>query len=147
MGTYRTVVASPWEPERAFEYMARFSNAAKWDPGVVSAEDVQPGPPVLGSTYRLEVTAFGRRVPLEYRIEEMDPERRVVLHAQNAMIQSTDVIEVSAAPGGGSIVTYQATLSANGIARLFTPLIGVALRHIGDRAAAGLRSALGDSAT
>ncbi len=88
------------------------------------------------------VGALGRRLPLEYRIEEIDPPRRVVLRAENAAIRSTDVIEVSPLAGGGSKVTYEATLRAKGAALVLAPLLGVALRRIGDRAAAGLRAAL-----
>ena len=62
MSTYRATIASTWSPEDAFAYMARFSNAAKWDPGVLSSEDTDPGPPRYGSTYRLVVGALGRRV-------------------------------------------------------------------------------------
>jgi uncharacterized protein YndB with AHSA1/START domain len=142
MSTCRATVASTWSPEDVFAYLARFSNAAKWDPGVLTSEDTEPGSPRCGSTYRLVVWALGRRVPLEYRIEEIDPPRRVVLHAENSAIRSTDVIEVSPAPGGGSTVTYKATIRAKGGAALLTPLVGVALRRIGDRAAAGLRAAL-----
>jgi len=142
MSTYRTTASSTWPPAEAFAYMARFSNAAKWDPGVLTAEDAGQAPPSRGSTYRLVVGVLGRRVPLEYRIEEIDPPRRVVLKAQNAMISSTDVIEVSPAPGGGSAVTYTATLTPKGPATLLAPLVGMALRRIGGRAAAGLRAAL-----
>ena len=122
--------------------MARFSNAAKWDPGVLASEENEPGPPRVGSSYRLVVAVLGRRLPLEYRIEEIDRPRRVVLRAQNAVVRSTDVIEVVATPDGGSKVTYEATLEAIGAAVLLAPLVGVALRRIGDRAAAGLRAAL-----
>lgn len=142
MSTYRTTVDSPWPPADTFAYMARFSNAAKRDPGVLASEETEPGPPRRGSTYRLVVGALGRRLPLEYRIEAIDPPRRVVLRAENAAIRSTDVIEVSPLAGGGSKVTYEATLRAKGAALALAPLLGVALRRIGDRAAAGLKAAL-----
>lgn len=142
MSTYRTTVDSPWPPADTFAYMARFSNASKWDPGVLASEESEPGPPRRGSTYRLVVVALGRRLPLEYRIEEIDPPRRVVLRAESAAIRSTDVIEVSPLAEGGSKVTYEATLRAKGAALVLAPLLGVALRRIGDRAAAGLKAAL-----
>jgi len=142
MSTYHTTVDSPWPPADTFTYMARFSNAAKWDPGVLAAEETEPGPPRRGSTYRLVVGALGRRLSLEYRIEEIDPPRRVVLQAENAVIRSTDVIEVSPLEGGGSRVTYAATLRAKGAALMLAPLVAVALRRVGDRAAAGLKAAL-----
>jgi hypothetical protein len=143
MATYRVAILSSWAPADAFEYMARFSNAASWDPGVLGAAELDPGPPRHGSRYRLLVRALGRRLPLEYRITDFDPPRHVVLQAQNSMIRSTDVIEVAPATGDGSMVTYSATLDPRGPALLLAPLMGLALRRIGDRAAAGLRSALG----
>ncbi|HUY65393.1 MAG TPA: SRPBCC family protein [Acidimicrobiales bacterium] len=142
MATYLARVTSPRPPAEVFDYMARFSNAAEWDPGVTRATEADPGAPTLGSTYRLTVRSFGRAVPLEYRISEFDRPHRVVLSAENAMVRSTDVIEVAAAPGGGSTLTYTATLELKGVAALFTPLLGLSFRRIGDRAIVGLGAAL-----
>jgi dehydrogenase/reductase SDR family protein 12 len=136
-------VSSSQSPRDVFAYLARFSNAASWDPGVSAGKDITPGPPGLGSTYRLQVRFLGLTVPLDYRIEEIDEPKRVVLRAENAMVRSTDVIEVKGAPNGGSTVTYDATLTPKGISAAFAPLIGVMFRRIGDRAAAGLAAALG----
>ncbi len=142
MATYRTSVSSPRRPEDVFRYLARFSNAAQWDPGVSSGEDMTPGAPAKGSTYRLVVRFLGLSVPLQYRIEEIDAPKRVVLQAENFMARSGDVIEVSPAPGDGSAVTYEATLTMKGPFAVLAPLVGVAFRRIGDRAAHGLRAAL-----
>jgi len=142
MATYRTSVSSPKSPADVFSYLARFSNAAHWDPGVSAAEDITPGPPAFGSTYRLMVRFLGLTVPLEYRIEEIDAPTRVVLQAENSQFRSTDRIEVAEASDGGSTVTYEATLTPKGIAAAFSPLMGVVFRRIGDRAAVGLRAAL-----
>jgi Polyketide cyclase / dehydrase and lipid transport len=142
MATYRARVTSPRPPAEVFDYMARFSNAAKWDPGVIDATEAYPGAPALGSTYRLVVRALGRAVPLEYRIAEFDRPRRVVLSAQNWLVRSTDVIEVCAAPGNGSTLTYDAALVLRGPAAMLTSLLGLSFRRIGDRAIVGLRTAL-----
>jgi hypothetical protein len=141
MATYRARVTSPRLPVDVFDYMARFSNAAKWDPGVSEASEADPGMPALGSAYRIGVRVFGRVIPLEYRIIEIDPPDRVVLRAENSTLRSTDAIEVSAKPGGGSILTYDATLELKRVVAL-SPLLDLALRHIGDRAIAGLRATL-----
>jgi hypothetical protein len=142
MATYRMSVSSPRPPADVFAYMARFSNAALWDPGVAAAEDFTAGPPAFGSTYRLQVRFLGLTVPLEYRIEEIDAPKRVVLQAENSQFRSTDRIEVAEASDGGSTVAYEATLTPKGIAAAFSPLMGVVFRRIGDRAAVGLRAAL-----
>src|SRR5271165_3012946 len=120
MAHYRARVASPRPPVQVFDYMARFTNAAEWDPGVTEATEADPGAPARGSTYRLMVRVFGRAVPLEYRITEFDRPHRVVLRAENSMVRSTDVIEVSAVPGGGSTLTYDAALELKGVVALFT---------------------------
>ena len=54
-----------------------------------------PGPPALGSAYRLMTRYLGRSLALDYRIEEIDPPRRVVLGAETALFRSTDAITVS----------------------------------------------------
>ncbi len=142
MATYRTSVSSPRPPADVFGYLARFSNAALWDPGVASAEDVTPGPPTLGSTYRLQVRFLGLTVPLDYRIEEIDAPKSVVLRAENSQFRSIDRIEVAEASDGGSTISYEATLTPKRIAAAFSPLVGVGFRRIGERAATGLRAAL-----
>jgi hypothetical protein len=126
-----------------FAYMARFSNAAEWDPGVTGAEELTPGPPALGSTYRLGVRSLGRSLNLDYRITEFDHPARVVLSAENTTLRSIDVIEITSDPGGGSTLTYDATLTLKGIFAVASPLLGPAFRRLGDRAAAGLRARLG----
>ena len=106
---------------RSFAYLARFSNAADWDPGVQSAEALTAGPPTLGSTYRLVVRFLGLSTPVDYRIEEIDVPTRVVLQAENAMIRSTDVIEVAPEPSGGSRVDYEASLNTKGAFVVLSP--------------------------
>jgi hypothetical protein len=132
---------TPRHADDVFAYMARFSNAAEWDPGVISAEDLSGGEPALGSTYRLVVAFGGRSLPLDYRICEFDPPQRVVLVAENAYISSRDSIEL-AATANGTMLTYRAVLSAKGLFRLATPLLALGFKKTGDRAAKGLQSTL-----
>ena len=111
MATYRTEITSTRPQADLFLYMARFSNAAEWDPGVAGATEAEPGAPGLGSTYQLVVRAFGRAVPLSYRIVDFDRPHRVVLSAENSMVRSTDVIEVVPEAGGGSALRAKSAQS------------------------------------
>ena len=142
MARYRTTVQSKKSPEEAFEYLADFANAREWDPGVVEGENLTGRPLGAGSRFRLVSRFLGRRVPLEYRIIAFEPPRRVVFQADQPAVCSTD--EIHFVPvGGGTSVTYEADLRLKGpLGRLMEPLLGLALRRIGDRAAAGLRNAL-----
>ncbi len=146
MAIARITIDSPKPPAEVFEYLARFSNAAEWDPGVASAEDLSPGPTAVGSVFRLQVTFLGRQLPLDYRVLELDAPRRVVVEAENRLVRSTDVIEV-APEGSGSRLTYAASLTLKGAALLATPLAEVAFTRIAQRAEAGLVVALGGGPT
>ena len=142
MARYRTTVESTKSPEEAFDYLAEFSNARDWDPGVVEAANLTGDPVGPGSRFRLVSRFLGRRVPLEYRITEFDRPARVVLAADETSVRSTDEIRF-AATNGGSQVTYEADLRLKiPLGRLMDPLLAVAFRRIGARAAAGLRQAL-----
>lgn len=107
----------------------------------MSAQELTPGPPGLGSTYKLMVRFLGLRTPLEYRIVEIAPPGLVRLEAENGSVRSEDTIEVAAA-GGGSVVTYRARLVPKRLPALLGPLLEVALRRTGDRAIAGLAARL-----
>ena len=123
--------------------MARFSNAAKWDPGVLSSEDTDPGPPRYGSTYRLVVGALGGAFRSSTGSRRSTRRGAVVLQAENSVIRSTDVIEVSPAPGGGLDSDLRGHDPHERSSRPVDPACSAsALRRIGDRAAAGLKAAL-----
>src|SRR5580693_6533323 len=100
MATFRTTINSSWALGELFTYMATLSNAAEWDPGVVSAEALSAGAPALNSEYRLLIALGKREMPLTYRIVEFDRLRRVVLHAENKLVHSVDAFEFNPAPGG-----------------------------------------------
>jgi hypothetical protein len=108
----------------------------------VEAANLTGGPVGVGSGFRLVSRFLGRRMPLEYRITEFDRPTRVVLTADEASIRSTDEIRF-VATDGGSRATYEAVLELKTpLGPLLDPLLAIAFRRIGARAAAGLREAL-----
>ena len=68
--------------------------------------------------------------------------RSVRVVAKSAWFTSDDRIRVET-KRGKTIVTYDAELRLNGLLGLFDPGLRLAFGWIGDRAAAGLRKALG----
>ena len=141
MTTYRTEIDSPRDQGEVFEYLANFSNAGEWDPGVTGAEPLTPGPPDVGSVYRLRVRVAGRDVPFDYRVVSIDRPTRVVLRAEQSGMVSTDAITVERV-GAGSQVSYVAVLESRGVLRLAAPLVARSFRKMADRGADGLRRAL-----
>jgi hypothetical protein len=148
MAHYRTTFTTSTPAERAFDYLSRFSTTVEWDPGVVEAHDLGPGPVAVGSAFHVVSSVAGARVPLRYEIIEMDRPHRVVLRAENWSVTSLDTISVAHQrgpgpdEGGTTTVTYEADLTPRGVTRLFSPLLALAFGCIGDRAAAGLREAV-----
>jgi carbon monoxide dehydrogenase subunit G len=141
MPHYRATVRSPWSPERAFEYLIDLEHFADWDPGVKRATRVSGTEPGIGAAFDVTVVSPGRDLIMRYETVEADAPRRFTVRAETSTLLSVDVITVDA-DAGGCVVTYDADLSLKGLLRLGDPLLGIAFRRIGDRAAAGLRQAL-----
>ena len=140
MARYVTTVESSLTPDEAFAYMADFSHAVEWDPSVEEARRTgEVGP---DASFELVVRFGGRKVPMHYRTASFDAaEHRVVLHADNPRFVSRDTITVSKAPGG-STVRYDAVLDLRGPVRFLDPLLQLLFKRTGDKAAAGMRTAL-----
>ena len=138
---YTTAIPSTLAPADALAYMADFSNARFWDPSVGQATRIGDGPVGLGSEFALVARFAGRDVPLTYEIVEYEPAARVVLEARSGFV-SRDTIAVEAAPGGGSVVHYDALLAFSGAGRLFDPLMQLVFNRVGAKAKAGLERAL-----
>jgi carbon monoxide dehydrogenase subunit G len=142
MARYSTTLQSDKSREEAFAYLANFANAAEWDPGVVSGENLTGEPLGLGTTFRLMCRYFGRQFPLEYRIIAFEAPSKVRFEANRGHISSVDEIRFVTV-GEGTSVTYDANLRLSGfLGRLLDPLMGIAFQRIGGKAAAGLRREL-----
>lgn len=144
MPRYHAHIPSPWDPDQAFAYMADFSNAAEWDPGVLRATTVVSDGTAPGGAFDLVVRTLGRETTLRYVVTACEA-RRITFLASTSQFESEDTVTVKPRPGG-SVVEYEAGLRLRGAARVFTPILALALRRIGDRARAGLTRRLGEPA-
>jgi carbon monoxide dehydrogenase subunit G len=132
--------------EEAFDYLADFSRAAEWDPGVVEAKRLTHGEVGRGSRFRVVVSFLGWRIPLEYRITEFERPARLVLVGGDSSVRSVDEITF-VSRRGGTRVTYEARLELTGIRQLADPLLNLIFQHIGRLAVHGLAERLaGDGA-
>jgi carbon monoxide dehydrogenase subunit G len=141
MARYQATITSPHPPADTFGYLATFSNAAEWDPGVISAEQLDSGLVRPGTRFRLIVPFLRRRLALTYEVVTLVPGREVVLAATSRLLRATDRITV-AADGDGATVSYQASVGLRGPLRLLDGLLRPGFRAVGERAAAGLAQAL-----
>lgn len=141
MATYETTVSSTWDAATAFDYLADFSHAQEWDPGVQRATRLDDGPVGLGSRFELVAEFNGRSIPLVYEVTTFEPPHRVGFLARTSLVESDDVISLSPTATGVD-VTYRAILRPRGWLRLATPLVNRSFGAIGDRARDSLRRRL-----
>jgi hypothetical protein len=141
MARYHATIRSRRPAPETFDYMATFSNASQWDPGVLAAQQLDPGPVAVGTRFRLVVPFLGRRLPLIYQVTRYAPHREVMLDAASRLLRATDSILV-APDGAGATVSYAADVALRGPLRLLDPLLRRGFRAVGDRGTAGLARTL-----
>jgi carbon monoxide dehydrogenase subunit G len=130
----------------AFAFIADFANANRWDPGVATAERINGGGPAqVGAQYELGIRMGGGVVPMEYRIVELEPARRVVLSGRGSGVVATDDIRFEAREGRTHI-DYVADIRLTGIRRLVAPFAGGAFARIARDARNGMQRTLDELA-
>jgi hypothetical protein len=143
MASYEATIRSARSADETFGYLAVFSNAAQWDPGVLTGEQLDAGPVRVGSRFRLVVPFLGLRLPLVYRVTELSAaDREVTLEARNGLLAARDRMTVTDQQAGPVRVSYRAEVSLRGPMRILGPLLSKGFSSVGDRAAAGLSAAL-----
>lgn len=144
MAHYRTSVRTPWTTTDAYDFMKDLGRFDEWDPGVKKSVVVDGTPGEPGSTYDLTIGGVGKDTVMRYEIVDADAPRRIEARSRTAVLESIDVITVApdSENATGCIVTYDAELRLRGVLGLADPLLGLAFKRIGDRAAAGLRQRL-----
>jgi carbon monoxide dehydrogenase subunit G len=134
------VTGLPLEP--TFSFIADFANARHWDPGVAWSERLDAGPLAPGARYRLGVRMAGRVAPMEYRISELEPNRRVVLTGTGSGVAAIDEITFSPIQDGCTRIDYSADIRLTGLLRLAGPFAGRAFASIARDARQGMQTAL-----
>ena len=147
MATYEDTIQSSWTADETFGYLAEFSNAEQWDPGVLEGSQLDPGPVRAGTRFRIVVPFGGRWLALIYHVTSYSPtDRQVVLEARSRLLRAVDTITVTPPAAGpsaeGSAVRYRAEVTLRGPFGLADPLLARGFRTVGDRAAKGLAGAL-----
>jgi carbon monoxide dehydrogenase subunit G len=137
-------IETPLPLDVAFPFVADFANSSRWDPGVGSSEAVDPGPLAVGSRYKLMVRMGGRLAPMEYRVSELEPMRRVVLTGTGSGVSAVDEIRFERSEIGTRI-DYAAQIRLGGFLGL-QPFLGGSFRKIARDALAGMERTLGEMA-
>ncbi|HUW04183.1 MAG TPA: SRPBCC family protein [Acidimicrobiales bacterium] len=141
MAKYTTTVSSPKPADEVFDYLSDLRNFAEWDPGVVASEQVTGDGGGSDASFDVTVKSFPSPMTLRYETVEYERPNTVRAVAESDRLVSDDRITV-AAHGDSCTVTYDAELRLKGALRFADPFLKLAFNRIGDRAAAGLRTAV-----
>lgn len=115
---------------QVWEYLADFTSTTEWDPPTVRTTR-QSGDGGVGTTY-LNVSKFaGREVEMTYTVKAFEPQRELVLRGENAVLETLDTIRFAANPAG-TVVSYTATFTPKGAAKLIEPLLPLGLNKLAD---------------
>lgn len=137
MALYVTSFDAPSGIEDAFDYLADFSNTARWDPSVSRAVRCNGGEVGPGSRFEVDVSFLGATTTMMYEITRWERPCLVVLEAKTPFVFSHD--EISLVPSGAGVhVTYAARLTLTGILRIADPALQLAFDASGDRSRDGL---------
>jgi carbon monoxide dehydrogenase subunit G len=138
---YAREIEVPKPVDETFAYLADFSNAAEWDPGIVEARRLTSEPTVVGSRFEVVALFRGNRQRFEYVVTEYEDGKRIVLRGEGEKALSDDVITV-AAQGNATRVGYAADIRLKGVLRVAEPFLAGTMKKMGDDALDGLAARL-----
>ena len=142
MARYTTSIDTGATPEEAFAFLADFTNAEDWDPGVESAERLDDGPIGVGSRFGLDLVVGRSTQRWVYTVEVHDPPRRVTFVTRSGRAVGIDAVTV-VPTAGGARVDWDATFRFTGlVGALVDPVFQLVFNRIAGKAVAGLRDAL-----
>ncbi len=125
----------------AFAYLADFTHAAEWDPGIAEARRLTPEPTAVGSRFDVIALFRGKRQRFEYVVTEYEEGKRVALRGEGEKALSDDVITVTAT-AGGTRIGYEADLRLKGVLRVAEPFLRSTVTRMGNDALDGLAARL-----
>lgn len=140
MRIQRTVQVSR-DAAQVYDYLADFTTTTEWDAGTVQTT-LLTGDGGVGTRYRNHSKFLGRSTELIYEVMAKRAPVSIELRGENKTVVAYDVIEVHPRAAGGAVVSYQATFTFKGWARLVSPLLAPAFRKLGNDSAAQLARVL-----
>lgn len=130
-----------------FRYLDDFSTIEQWDPGVLTAEKMDPGTPAVGTRFALVLRLPGRQVPMTYTLITRRPPEGLMpavlsLKGCGDGFAATDTLTLTPLPSGHTRLDYRAELDLGKVPALLKPMLSVWGQRLAEQAMHGLRQAL-----
>ena len=104
-------------PERAFAFATDFSNAAKWQIGLVEARTLSEGPVRVGTTYLWVSKFLGQKMEVKSEVTVWDPPTRYEYKGVSSPFPLKGGYSFQA-EGGGTLVTLFGEAEQGGFFKL-----------------------------
>lgn len=140
MPTVTRTATTPAPLPTVRDYLRDFTNAEEWDAGTRSCTPFDDSPVGVGKQWRNVSVFRGRETTLTYTLEA-DDDAYLRIVGRNKTVTSEDDMRLES-DGTGTRVTYTATFTFHGAAKLATPLLVPALGRLADDAQRSLDDAL-----
>jgi len=113
-------------PAEVFAFLADATNERQWRSGIIDiARKSGDG---VGTVYEHGVKGpFGRRVPADFEITALDPERRIAFRPLAGPVRPEGSFELEPA-AAGTRVTFTLRCTPTGMAKLMTPMVTKTMR-------------------
>ncbi|MFD9034501.1 SRPBCC family protein [Streptomyces sp. NPDC059567] len=120
-------------------YLEDFTRTEEWDPGTISCIRLDDGPVRAGARW-LNTSLFrGRTTELEYRLDVREP-ARLVFVGENRTVTAVDDLRFGD-EGDSTRLTYRASLTFKGLAKLAAPFLRPAFEQLADEVSVRLPTA------
>ena len=130
--------------EDTYNYLADFSSTEQWDINVITAAKLTAGLPSVGTRFSLVAKSGGSKVPVDYEIAELEPNRFIRLKGEAKNFSLVDSINLSAIDDSSTKIDYHIEVDFHaGIGRV-AELFPSTLDPMTDSAFDGLIRALND---
>jgi uncharacterized protein YndB with AHSA1/START domain len=126
--------------ERVFAYLSDFTTTTEWDPSTVATVRTT-GDGAVGTEYQNTSTFAGRQTQLTYVVQDLVPNKRIALRAENSIVIAYDTMTFREVDSETE-VTYTAEFTFKGITRFVAPLMKSAFTKLGNEAETGMAAAL-----
>jgi len=133
------IIARP--PEIVFDFVADERNEPRFNPQMLRAEQITPGPIGLGTRFRAETASRGRTLGMVIEFTTFERPRRLASSTHMSGMDVQGTLTFDPVPKG-TRMRWQWELAPRGFVRLLTPLVGPMGRRQEEAIWAGLKRVL-----
>ncbi|MEX0628135.1 MAG: SRPBCC family protein [Cucumibacter sp.] len=110
-------------PQVAFDWVADVENLTRWQSGVFASKLLTPPPAKVGTRFTEALKVMGLKLTSTCEVTELVAPKTYAFVARGSQMNYTSRFDFAAAPGGGTRMTLQASITMRGFWKLMEPMV------------------------